>query len=99
VHPLAGQGVNLGLQDAAELLDLSSLAATRGTPLHSPRLLDRYARRRRSENQLAAYGFDSLNRLFSNDAVLPTLLRGHALGAAGAMAPLRRLWVARASGA
>ena len=99
VHPLAGQGVNLGLQDAAELLDLSNVAAARGAPLHSPRLLDRYARRRRSENQLAAYGFDGLNRLFSNDAVLPTLLRGHALGLAGAIAPLRRLWMVRASGA
>jgi 2-octaprenyl-3-methyl-6-methoxy-1,4-benzoquinol hydroxylase len=97
VHPLAGQGVNLGLQDARELLALSVEAQTRGQPLHSPGLLDRYARRRRSENQLAAYSFDGLNRLFSNDAVLPTLLRGHALGLAGALAPLRRLWVQRAS--
>ncbi|WP_206208599.1 hypothetical protein, partial [Vogesella mureinivorans] len=70
----------------------------RGQPLHSPRLLDRYARRRRSENALAARGFDALNRLFSNDALLPTLLRGHALGLAGAIAPLRRLWVQRAAG-
>lgn len=97
VHPLAGQGVNLGLQDARELLALSAEAQTRGQPLHGARLLDRYARRRRSENTLAAYAFDGLNRLFSNDAVLPTLLRGHALGLAGAIAPLRRLWVQRAS--
>jgi 2-octaprenyl-3-methyl-6-methoxy-1,4-benzoquinol hydroxylase len=97
VHPLAGQGVNLGLQDARELLALSADAEARGQPLHSPRLLDRYARRRRSESQLAAYSFDGLNRLFSNEAVLPTLLRGHALGLAGAIAPLRRLWVQRAS--
>lgn len=99
VHPLAGQGVNLGLQDARELLALSADAQSRAQPLHSPRLLDRYARRRRSENQLAAYSFDGLNRLFSNDALLPTLLRGHALGLAGAIAPLRRLWVKRASSA
>lgn len=97
VHPLAGQGVNLGLQDARELLALSEEAQQRDQPLHSPRLLDRYARRRRSENALAAQGFDALNRLFSNDALLPTLLRGHALGLAGAIAPLRRLWVRRAS--
>jgi len=98
VHPLAGQGVNLGLQDARELLALSEEAQQRDQPLHSPRLLDRYARRRRSENALAAQGFDALNRLFSNDALLPTLLRGHALGLAGAIAPLRRLWVQRAAG-
>ncbi len=98
VHPLAGQGVNLGLQDARELLALSYEALQRDQPLHSPRLLDRYARRRRSENALAAQGFDALNRLFSNDALLPTLLRGHALGLAGAIAPLRRLWVQRAAG-
>lgn len=97
VHPLAGQGVNLGLQDARELLALSDEALQRGEPLHAPRLLDRYARRRRSENALAAQGFDALNRLFSNEALLPTLLRGHALGLAGAIAPLRRLWVRRAS--
>lgn len=99
VHPLAGQGVNLGLQDARELLALSSEAESRGHALHTPRLLDRYARRRQSENTLAAYGFDALNRLFSNDALLPTLLRGHALGLAGALPPLRRFWVQRASGA
>lgn len=98
VHPLAGQGVNLGLQDARELLAGAEEAASRGLPLQHPPLLDRYARRRRSENQLAAWSFDGLNRLFSNDAVLPTLLRGPALGLAGALAPLRRLWVRRASG-
>lgn len=98
VHPLAGQGVNLGLQDARELLALSEEARQRDQPLHSPRLIERYARRRRSENALAAQGFDALNRLFSNDALLPTLLRGHALGLAGAIAPLRRLWVQRAAG-
>lgn len=98
VHPLAGQGVNLGLQDARELLAVSSEARQRSMPLQGARLLDRYARRRRSENQIAAHGFDGLNRLFSNDALLPTLLRGHALGLAGALAPLRRLWVQRAAG-
>ncbi|MCG6118290.1 MAG: UbiH/UbiF/VisC/COQ6 family ubiquinone biosynthesis hydroxylase [Aquimonas sp.] len=98
VHPLAGQGVNLGLQDARELLAVAEEAAARGLPLQHPPLLERYARRRSSENQLAAWSFDGLNRLFSNDAVLPTLLRGHALGLAGALAPLRRLWVRRASG-
>jgi len=98
VHPLAGQGVNLGLQDARELLALGDDAKRRGLPLHSPALLDRYARRRRSESALAAYGFDGLNRLFSNDALLPTLLRGPALGLAGLLPPLRRLLVSRASG-
>jgi 2-octaprenyl-3-methyl-6-methoxy-1,4-benzoquinol hydroxylase len=98
VHPLAGQGVNLGFGDARELLAISREARQRELPLHAGSLLDRYARRRRSENTLAAYGFDGINRLFSNEAMLPSLLRGHALGLAGRFAPLRRLWVKQASG-
>jgi 3-demethoxyubiquinol 3-hydroxylase len=98
VHPLAGQGVNLGLADARELLSLADEARRRDLPLHTPSLLDRYARRRRSENTLAAYGFDGLNRLFSNASMLPSLIRGPALGLAGRLAPLRRFWVRQASG-
>lgn len=86
VHPLAGQGVNLGLRDVAGLQPLLAGAAAL-----TPARLARWARTRRSDNTLGAYTFETLNRVFSNDAVLPSLLRGHALGFAGKMLPLQRL--------
>jgi 2-octaprenyl-3-methyl-6-methoxy-1,4-benzoquinol hydroxylase len=55
--------------------------------------LARWARQRRSENAVAAYSFDGLNRLFSNDKLLATLVRGPLLGLVGKLPPLRHaLW-------
>jgi len=98
VHPLAGQGVNLGLRDVAALRTLWRAAAERGSDLASPHRLARWERARRSENAVAAYSFEAINRVFSNDAMLPTLLRGHALGLAGRLPPLARLLWKRAAG-
>lgn len=97
VHPLAGQGVNLGLRDVAALRGaLAPLAG--GGDAGSPARLARWARHRRSENAIAAYTFDGLNRLFSNDAVLPTLLRGPLMGLVGRFPPLPRALWRRAAG-
>ncbi len=96
VHPLAGQGVNLGLRDVRELLAVLDGVDLAGEAL--PHRLARYARRRRSEDGLAAWTFDGINRLFSTDAPLPTLLRGPALGLAGRIAPLRDALARRALG-
>lgn len=98
VHPLAGQGVNLGLADAAELIALLRAAREAGRSIAAARLLRRYERSRRSENTLAARTFDGLERLFGSDAVLPTLLRGPALGLVDRVAPLRRFFLRHASG-
>ncbi len=96
VHPLAGQGVNLGLRDVACLRGV--LAGVESSELGQPRRLARYARERRSENAVAAWSFDGINRLFSNDSVIPTLLRGPALGIVSKFEPLRRLLAQRALG-
>ncbi len=93
VHPLAGQGVNLGLRDVAALRELVRDAATRGADIASAQRLARWARTRKSENAVNALAFEAINRAYSNDALWPTLLRGHVLGVAGKLPPLSRaLW-------
>ena len=98
VHPLAGQGVNLGLRDVAALRTSVEEATRRGLDPFSAHRMQRWARERYSENAMAAYGFEAINRVFSNDALLPTLLRGHVLGLAGRLPPLTHLLWKRAAG-
>jgi len=98
VHPLAGQGVNLGLRDVAALRVLLRDALQRRVDWTAPHRLRRWARSRRSENTVAAYGFDAINKLFSNDEMHLTLARGALLGLAGRMPPLLSLFWKRASG-
>ena len=98
VHPLAGQGVNLGLRDVAALRASVNEAVGRGLDPFASHRMQRWARERYSENTLAAYGFETINRVFSNDALLPTLLRGHALGIAGRLPPLTHFLWRRAAG-
>lgn len=93
VHPLAGQGVNLGLRDVAALRDSVREAKRRGRDFDAPHRLGRWARARRSDNVVSTLAFETINRVYSSDALWPTMLRGHALGAANALAPLRNaLW-------
>ena len=98
VHPLAGQGVNLGLRDVAAMRALLRAAAARNADIGAPSRLSRWARERRSENALAAHAFGGLNRLFSNDHVAATLLRGPLLGLAGRLSPLTHALWRRAAG-
>jgi 2-octaprenylphenol hydroxylase len=103
VHPLAGQGLNLGL------LDCASLASVLGDAASGPgssavarfgeqRVLRRYERRRRSENLLAATALDGLERLFGNDNPLLSRLRVLGLGAVGRVPYLTRALAERALG-
>lgn len=98
VHPLAGQGVNLGLRDVAGLRTLIRDAQSRRVDWSVPHRLARWARQRRSESNAAAYAFDGINRLFSNDEMHLTLVRGPLLGLAGRLPPLANLFWRRASG-
>jgi 2-octaprenyl-3-methyl-6-methoxy-1,4-benzoquinol hydroxylase len=98
VHPLAGQGVNLGLRDVARLRDTIADAQARRADWASPHRLTRWSRQCRSENAAAAYAFDGINRAFSNDEMHATLLRGFALGIAGKLPPLANMFWRRASG-
>jgi 2-octaprenyl-3-methyl-6-methoxy-1,4-benzoquinol hydroxylase len=98
VHPLAGQGVNLGLRDVAALRDSIAQAQARRADWASPTRLARWPRARRSDNAVAAHAFDTINRAFSNDGVAATLLRGRLLGMGGRLPPLAHLLWRHASG-
>ena len=98
VHPLAGQGVNLGLRDVAALERSVMAALAARADWASPSRLARWARARRSEDTLAAHAFDGINRLYASDSVAAVLLRGPLLGIAGRVAPLPRLLWKHAAG-
>jgi 2-octaprenyl-3-methyl-6-methoxy-1,4-benzoquinol hydroxylase len=98
VHPLAGQGVNLGLRDVAALARAVAAAQDARVDWASPSRLARWERARRSEDTLAARAFDGINRLYASDSVAATLLRGPLLGLAGRVPPLPRLLWKHAAG-
>lgn len=97
VHPLAGQGVNLGLRDVAALVDCLG-RANGGQDGWTPSRLARWARQRRSENAMAAHAFDRINRLYGGEGVLASLVRGPLLGIAGRTPGIPQLLWRRACG-
>lgn len=99
VHPVAGQGLNLGLKDTAALAEVLVEAMRRGEDIGSPLVLERYARWRRFDNVALAAGFDGFVRLFSNDIPPVRLARGLGMAVANRIAPLRRALMHEAGGA
>lgn len=83
MHPLAGQGVNVGLRDVAALRDSVADALDRRQAWDTPQRIARWARARRSEATVAARAFDRINRVYTSDSPAAVLLRGPALGLAG----------------
>ena len=98
MHPLAGQGVNVGLRDVTALCDSVAAALARRQPWDTPQRLARWARTRRSEATLAARAFDGINRLYTSTSPAAVLLRGHALGLAGRLPPVQGALWRRAAG-
>src|SRR5690606_6833394 len=97
VHPLAGQGMNLGLADAACLAEEIDAAVRRGEHPGDQRVLRRYERRRKASNLTMLLALDALHHLFR----LPSWaapLRGLGLAAVGAAPPARRALMRRALG-
>jgi 2-polyprenylphenol 6-hydroxylase len=97
VHPLAGQGLNLGLLDCASLVDVLSGSGGAGF-FGEHRLLRRYERWRRSENLLAAMALDGLERLFASGNPAVSRLRVAGLDAVGMIPFVKRQLAARALG-
>jgi 2-octaprenyl-6-methoxyphenol hydroxylase len=99
VHPVAGQGLNMGLKDAAALAEVLVEALRLGEDIGSEIVLDRYARWRRFDNAALAAGFDGFVRLFSNDIAPVRLARTLGIAAVNRIAPLRRAFMHEAGGA
>lgn len=98
VHPLAGQGVNLGLRDVAELRDVLAAARDAGRDFTSSQTLGRYARRRRSADTLDAYGFDALARMYGWQNTPWVAARGLGVRLVDRLRPLKRRLAAHAAG-
>lgn len=99
VHPIAGQGLNLGLKDIAALAQVLVEARRLGEDIGSELVLERYARWRRFDNVMLAAATDGFTRLFSNDNPLLRLARGLGVSAVAAMGPARRFFMQEAGGA
>lgn len=98
VHPIAGQGLNLGLRDVAALAEVIVDAARRGEDIGAADVLDRYQRWRRFDATALGLGMDSVNRLFSNDNPVLRTTRGLGMGVVTAIPPLRRAFMRQAAG-
>jgi 2-octaprenyl-6-methoxyphenol hydroxylase len=98
IHPIAGQGLNLGFRDAMALADLVIEASGRGEDCGAPDLLRRYQRRRRPDNLLMLAATDALDRLFSNDNKLLRLARDVGIAAVDRVPSLKRLFMRQAMG-
>ena len=98
VHPLAGQGLNLGLRDVGALAEVLILARRRGEDIGAADVLERYQAWRRFDATALALGMDGVNRLFSNDNPLLRGVRDMGLGLVNAIPALRRGFIRQAAG-
>jgi ubiquinone biosynthesis UbiH/UbiF/VisC/COQ6 family hydroxylase len=98
VHPLAGQGVNLGLRDVEELRDTLVDARDAGRDIAATHVLRRYARRRRSADGLDAWSFDALGRIYAWQAGPLVAARGLGIRALNALAPVKSRLARHAAG-
>ncbi|HEX3429872.1 MAG TPA: FAD-dependent monooxygenase [Rhizomicrobium sp.] len=99
IHPIAGQGLNLGFKDVAALAEVLLDAARLGLDFGTPDVLRRYERWRRFDSFALAAATDGLNRLFSNDFPPLRLVRDLGLGIVDGIGPLRRFFMRHAGGA
>jgi 2-octaprenyl-6-methoxyphenol hydroxylase len=98
IHPIAGQGLNLGLRDATVLADLLIAAFARGDDLGAAPLLTRYERARRVDTLSMLAATDGLDRLFSTNNPAVRLARGLGIAAVHRMPALKRAFMRQAMG-
>jgi 2-octaprenyl-6-methoxyphenol hydroxylase len=98
IHPIAGQGLNMGLRDVAALAEAIADAARLGLDPGGPDVLERYQRWRRFDTMTMGIATDGLNRLFSNHSDGLRLARDIGLGLVERMPALKRLFIREAAG-
>jgi len=98
IHPIAGQGLNLGLRDVAALAECVVDAHRLGLDIGDALALEHYQRWRRFDNLLLMAVTDGLNRLFSNDVAPLRLLRDVGLAAVDRLPVLKRMFMRHAMG-
>lgn len=98
VHPIAGQGLNLGVRDAAALAEVVGDAMVIGEDIGAFDVLERYQRWRRFDSTALALSMDALNRVFSNDITPVRTLRDLGLAAMNHLPGARRLFMRAATG-
>jgi 2-octaprenyl-6-methoxyphenol hydroxylase len=99
IHPIAGQGLNMGLKDCAALAQVLTEALRLGEDIGAPTVLARYERWRRADNIAVAAATDAFNRLFTNDNLLVRTVRDAGMAVVNRIGPARRMFMAEAGGA
>jgi len=98
IHPIAGQGLNLGLKDVAALAEVVVDAARLGIDVGQADVLERYQRWRRFDTMAMGVATNSLNFLFSNKSTLLRSLRDIGLGLVDRAPPLKNILIRQAAG-
>jgi len=98
IHPIAGQGLNMGLKDVAALAEVIVDAARLGLDPGSLAVLDRYQRWRRFDTMAMGVATDGLNRLFSNQSDMLRLARDVGIGVVDRLPALKRFFIREAAG-
>ena len=98
IHPIAGQGLNMGIRDIAALAEVVIDARRLGRDIGAPDILADYERWRRFDNLVLAVVTDVMNKLFSNDIAPVRVVRDLGLGTVNRIAPLRRNFMRHAMG-
>jgi 2-octaprenyl-6-methoxyphenol hydroxylase len=99
IHPIAGQGLNMGLKDVAALAQVLTEAVRLGQDLGAALVLERYARWRSVDNLGVAVATDVFNRLFSNNSPIVRAARDAGMALVNRVGPARRLFMGEAGGA
>ncbi len=97
IHPITGQGLNLGLKDVAAMIEVIIEAVRHGEDIGSIEVLQRYERWRRLDVSLMAMATDGLNRLFSNDSAVLRTFRDLGLGLVDRMPVVKKALIRHAS--
>jgi 2-octaprenyl-6-methoxyphenol hydroxylase len=98
IHPIAGQGLNMGLKDVAALAEVVVDAARLGMDIGQADVLERYQRWRRFDTMAMGVATNSLNFLFSNQSTLLRTVRDIGLGLVDRAPPLKNLFIRQAAG-